>query len=426
MAQPKECIYLIQYGKLNDLLASLYGEDAAIDQTKRYIELIRKHEYHFPGHEMHLFSTPGRTELGGNHTDHNNGRVLAASVQLDALAAVSPSNTMSVELYSEGYPDPFLVNLNDLSPMEAEEGHTESLIRGIAARFVELGYRIGGFRGYIDSHVMPGSGLSSSAAIEVLIGTIFNHLHNDGTISKILLAQIGQYAENTFFKKPCGLMDQVACASGGIVAIDFSDPASPQVDRVTYNFAKAGYSLMVVDTGGSHADLTAEYASVPDEMRRLAQALGEESCRGVTTEALFQSIRTLRREVGDRAVLRALHFMEENRRVERQTEALRRHRTEDYLSLVRQSGDSSWRLLQNCYPSGAVQEQPVALGLAITEDFLQGHGAFRVHGGGFAGTIQAYVPHEVTQDYIQAMEWIYGEGCVTPLRIRQEETMQII
>lgn len=426
MAQPKECIYLIEYGKLNDLFASLYGDDAVIDQTKRYIELIRKHEYHFPGHEMHLFSTPGRTELGGNHTDHNNGRVLAASVQLDALAAVSPSQSMNVELYSEGYPDPFLVNLNDLSPMDAEEGRTESLIRGIAARFVELGYRIGGFRGYVDSHVMPGSGLSSSAAVEVLIGTIFNHLYNDGTISKIHLAQIGQYAENTFFKKPCGLMDQVACASGGIVAIDFQDPASPQVDRVTYDFANAGYSLMVVDTGGSHADLTAEYAAVPDEMRGLARALGAESCRGVTTEELIQSIRNLRRDVGDRAVLRALHFMEENRRVERQTEALRLHRTDQYLSLVRQSGDSSWRLLQNCYPSGATREQPVALGLAITEDFLQGHGAFRVHGGGFAGTIQAYVPHEVTEHYIQTMEWIFGEGCVTPLRVRQEETMQII
>ena len=404
------------------LFRRIYGPDPAIleKQYHRYDRLAKQHTRYFGDGEQHCFSVPGRTEIGGNHTDHNHGRVLAASVSLDAIAVAAKHDDNRVVLYSEGYDGPFSVDLTRLEVVTAERETTAALIRGIAARFRELGYRIGGFNACLTSAVLPGSGLSSSAAVEVLIGTIFNVLFNDGTIPPETIAAIGQYAENHHFGKPCGLMDQMACAVGGIVHIDFKDPQQPLVEKVDFDFAAQQYRLLVVNTGGSHADLTADYAAIPAEMKAVARALGTAVCRDIMPEDLLMNMAVLREQVGDRALLRALHFLGDNERVTAQVTALKAGDFSGFLQLVRESGNSSFKWLQNIYSGNDGHEQGVALALALSEQYIAtvGQGACRVHGGGFAGTIQVYLPERAVPDYVKQIEAVFGPGAAMVLNIR--------
>lgn len=405
-------------------LSALYGGETGT-QWERYRNLFEETVDRFFPAELRIFSTPGRAELGGNHTDHNGGKVLAAAVQLDSIAMVEPSDDTLIELYSDGYPAPFRVDLAKLERDPTEEGGTESLIRGIAARLDEWGYRIGGFRGCVSSSVLPGSGLSSSASIEILLATIFSHLFNGGSIPTTELALAGQFAENRFFGKPCGLMDQIACAVGGIVAIDFQHADEPEIQRVGTNFGDHGLSLAVIDTGGSHADLTPDYAAVPEEMRSVARALGKRVCRELSREEVVAALPRLRPQVGDRAILRALHFFADNERVERQVRALRRGQIDEYLQAVRESGHSSWELLQNNYSQTNVREQGVPLALALARLFLGEAAAVRIQGGGFAGTVQAYVRLDREGQFASYMERYFGPSSVTSLRVRSTGTIEI-
>jgi len=417
--------------QLVEFCKKLYGEDALefSRQQLRYNELIKNYEDHFPdsGDDLHFFSAPGRTEIGGNHTDHNCGRVLAAAVNLDSVAISCKTSDNIITVYSRGYATPFVVELEYLCPKEKEAGTTKALIRGIAAEFLSRGYKVGGFNTYISSDVLKGSGLSSSASIEVLLGDILNHLYNDGVIEPLTIAMIGQYAENTYFQKPCGLMDQIACAVGGFVTIDFKDPAKPVVQKIEFDFASYGYKLLVVDTKGDHSDLTEEYASIPVEMKSVAKALGGEVCRDHTMDELFNKLPELRKETGDRAILRAMHFHGDNLRVENQANALLNGDFKKFLSLVNESGNSSWKWLQNCFTTKNPMIQGIALALAVTENFIyaKGEGACRVHGGGFAGTIQVFLPNELQQDYVALMESVFGEGSVASLVVRSFGSMHI-
>lgn len=403
--------------QLTDILATLYGTSGLDGQVERYQTLQSRFEAAFSTEAPQWFSASGRTELSGNHTDHNQGCVLAATVQLDTVAAAVPSDDMICILDSEGYP-PVQVDLTDLSVQENEAGDTASLVRGVAARFVELGVTVRGFRAVSTSNVLKGSGLSSSAALEVLVGCFFNAFYNDNAFDSVLLAQIGQFAENVYFMKPCGLMDQVASAHGGIVSIDFADKEVPKVDAVDYDFGRRGYTLAVVDTGGNHADLTPEYAAVPADMKRVAALLGQEVLRGLSHDDLLAQAADIRSQCGDRAFLRAWHFVGENQRVGEQLAALKADDIELYLKLVRESGRSSFEYLQNVYAASAPDEQGISLALALTEQFLNGQGACRVHGGGFAGTIQVYVPNERVEAYRAYIEGVFGPGTFTPLHIR--------
>ena len=363
-----------------------------------------------------IFSAPGRTEVSGNHTDHQHGCVMAAAVNREALAAVAENGTSMVRLQSEGYPM-CEVDLNDLSVHPEEEGKTTALIRGVAAKFAEFGLR--GFDAYVTSTVLSGSGLSSSAAFEVLIGTIFNHLF-DGGKSAIEIAQIGQYAENVFFGKPCGLMDQMASSVGNIIGIDFADPANPVVTPIPFDFATSGYSLCVVDSGASHADLTDEYAAITRELRTVCEVFGKEYLRDVPEAEFMEKIAEVRKAAGDRAVLRALHFYEENKRVEKQRNALLANDFDTFLRYVIESGNSSWMYLQNVIPAGRKEAQEVAYALAVAKKLLNGRGAYRVHGGGFAGTILTFVPNDMLDAFCSGMNAALGEGSCHVMSIRKE------
>ena len=410
-------------------LRALYGSDTSQleIQYKRYKSLVQKHLLRFGDSEFQLISTPGRTELSGNHTDHNNGRVLAASINRDSIAAVSKNDTGRIILVSEGYDESFDVDLNHLQIVENEKGTTAALIRGIAYRFFELGYKIDGFNAHITSDVLPGSGLSSSASIEVLIGGIFNILFNNGDIPAETIAKIGQFSENIYFGKPCGLMDQMACAVGGIISIDFKDPANPLVNKIDFDFESQQYSLLVVDTGGSHADLTADYSAVPAEMKSLAKIFGVDVLRQVSMDAYLRKINDLRKQVGDRAVLRGLHFLQENERVATQVAALESGNFQEFLELVEDSGNSSFKWLQNIYSPNNVKEQGVTIGLALTEKYIAdiGAGACRVHGGGFAGTILVFLPHDRIRKFKELIVPVFGEYSIQELRIRSSGTVQI-
>ncbi len=361
-----------------------------------------------------ILSSPGRTELGGNHTDHNDGRVLAAAVRLDALAVCAPRDDMLAEIRSAGYPDTIRVDLSSLDPLPSERETTAALVRGAAKALSAKGFRIGGFDAAIESAVPAGSGLSSSACIEVLIGGIFSHLYNGGEIDWIDLALAGRFAENEHFGKPCGLMDQMACAGGGVMAIDFRDPDKPAWKRLPIEGIEGGdWSLAIVRTGGSHADLTRHYAAIPEEMRAAAAMLGRPSMRGIGRKRLLEAAGAMRGVVGDRAIQRALHFVDENKRVRSMASALERGRMKRYLRLVRESGTSSRTLLQNVDAGLDPRSQGVCLALALSEACLGSRGATRVHGGGFAGTIQAYVPRGLEEKYGALMESAFGKGCVS-------------
>ncbi len=416
----------ISDGMLHEIYSKLYGAFyTAEDMDRRYSDQVKRHHELFGSDTpVRVYSTPGRTELGGNHTDHNHGHVLAASINLDTIAVVSRSADMTAVLDSEGF-DPVIMDLSDLSIHPEEEGTTEALLRGIAAKFAEKGCKIQGFKAATSTRVLKGSGLSSSAAIEVLIGTIFNDLYADSACSTTELAIYGKYAENVYFMKPSGLMDQIACANGGIVGIDFADTALPIIDPVTYDFRAKGYTLSVVDTGGNHANLTPEYAAIPIEMRGVAEAMGKTTCHESSFEELLKHLKDLRETVGDRAVIRAIHFFFEDRRAADMVGALQDDKIDTYLSMVRESGKSSGMFLQNLYPTSLPSEQGVTVALAMTEGFLKGTGACRVHGGGFAGTIQAYLPNELFAGYVLMMESVFGKGTVTPLAIRNIPTCRI-
>ena len=373
----------------------------------------------FGGEAQRYFSAPGRTEIGGNHTDHQRGRVLAGAVNLDTVAAVRVSGTNVIRVQSKGYPL-CQVDLDNLEPVAAEINSTPALIRGVAARFAQLGCKVEGFDAYCESTVLPGSGLSSSAAFEVLIGTIINHLFFDGRVSQAEVAQIGQYAENVFFGKPCGLMDQTASAVGGLVTIDFADKAHPNIRPVHFDFSTTGHALCIIDSRADHADLTDEYAAIPGELKEICDCLGREVTTEIPEEEFYAAIPKLRETCGDRAVMRAMHEYNENRRVPEQVACLEKGDFEGFLSLIRESGFSSWMYLQNVIPAGYVRQQPVAVALGLCEHYLRGKGAYRVHGGGFAGTVQAFVPFELLDSFRAGIDAALGEGACHVLSIRPQ------
>ncbi len=373
------------------------------------------------------FSTPGRTEIGGNHTDHNHGRVLAASINLDSIAVAAPSGNSTVTLHSEGFNTPFVIDTGSTAVAGQEKGTTSALIRGVAAGLKEKGWKTGGFDACMTSDVLPGSGLSSSASVEVLFGTVFSALFNEGQIPPQEIAKTGQYAENRYFGKPCGLMDQMACAVGGIISIDFADPGKAVVKKVNFDFDQQNYRLLVVDTGGNHADLTADYAAVPEEMKAVAGLFNKRVCRELSLADIQSNFKRIREQLGDRAALRAYHFFHENERVLQQVEDLEAERFQSFLEKVNASGNSSFKWLQNVYATKNVKEQGITVALALTEDYIRrtGEGACRVHGGGFAGTILTFLPEQAVAGYIPYMEAVFGEACVNVLTIRQNGTREL-
>jgi len=409
-----------------DTLKALYGNDAAIvaAQAKRYEEALATFKSTFGHDDAEMFSSPGRTEIGGNHTDHNYGRVLAGAVNLDNIAVAKPNGTMKVRILSSGYPQ-FEVDLNNLEPNKEEYFTSVALVRGISARMKELGFNIGGFDAVIDSGVPKGSGLSSSASFEVLIGAIISHLFNEGKLDAVQNAIIGQYAENNFFGKPCGLMDQTACSVGGLVTIDFEDPSKPIVKKVDFDFTKTGYALVITDTGGNHADLNDEYASLPTEMKSVAAQFGKNVLRQVTLEQVIDNIPQMRGKVSDRAILRAIHFERDNARVAEQVAALEKGDFKSFLKMVIASGQSSYMYNQNVYPVNNVEEQGLSLALALSDIVLGSEGAWRVHGGGFAGTIQAFVPESLLDEYVKTIENAFGEGKCWKLFIRPQGAIKV-
>ena len=396
----------------------LYGPGKAVAdaQKARYAALVRRHEREFGAEgEVMLFSAPGRTEIGGNHTDHNGGRVLAAGVSLDALCAASPRGDGVVRFRSEGYA-PLEISLDDTAPRPGEEGTTAALIRGVAAGMRDAGYRIGGFDAAVTSTVAGGSGLSSSAALEIMLTGVLDGLYNDFSMPFRERAQIGKRAENVYFGKPSGLLDQMASAAGGLVTVDFADEQAPRVEALQYDFAAKGYALVVVGTGGSHADLTDHYAAIPKEMKQVASFFGKPLLRGVTEQELLRGAGPLRQRFGDRAVMRAFHFVQEDNRVPEQVKALREDRMEDFLRLIIESGRSSYMYLQNVYAPGG--DQGLSLALCLAETLLKGKGAWRVHGGGFAGTTLNFVPAAEVEGFVAEMEAAFGPGACHVLNIR--------
>jgi galactokinase len=420
MATVENLISRINNGD-NKAFRELYGNDPADLKRngQRYTELLSRYKSEFGDNNPEYFTSPGRTEIGGNHTDHNWGRVLAGAVNLDNVCVAASNNTNVIRILSEGYPG-FEVDLASLKPDKNEQFTSAALVRGICSKLKEEGFAIGGFDACIDGGVPKGSGLSSSASFEVLIGAIIDSLFNDGKVDPIRNAIIGQYSENNYFGKPCGLMDQTACAMGGLITIDFKDPAKPVVKKVNFDFVATGFALVITDTGGNHADLNDEYASLPTDMKAVASELGARVLREVSLEQVLDIAPMIREKVGDRAILRAIHFQKDNQRVVDQVEALERNDFKTFLNLVIESGYSSYMYNQNIYPVNNVREQGVSLALALSELVLKGEGAWRVHGGGFAGTIQAFVPQNLLGKYIDTLEHIYGKGSCHKLFIRHQ------
>ena len=420
MATAENLIMKINNGD-NIAFRELYGNDPAElkRNAERYSNLLNQFKSAFGTSDVEFFTSPGRTEIGGNHTDHNWGRVLAGAVNLDIVSATARNDTNVIRILSEGYPG-FEVDLSSLEPDINEKYTSAALVRGICSRFKEQGFAIGGFDACIDGGVPKGSGLSSSASFEVLIGAILSNLFNNGKVDPIKNAIIGQYSENNYFGKPCGLMDQTACAMGGLITIDFADPLNPIVKKVNFDFVATGFSLVITNTGGSHADLNDEYASLPADMKAVAAELGAKVLREVTLEQILEIAPGIREKVGDRAILRAIHFQGDNQRVVDQVAALERNDFKAFLGMVIDSGFSSYMYNQNIFPASNVREQGVSLALALSDLVLKGEGAWRVHGGGFAGTIQAFVPQNLLDRYIETLEHFYGKGACHKLFIRNQ------
>ena len=414
-------------GAYDERFAYIYGESAVEAQKMRYAAAIDSFaDLYGTDRDAALYSVAGRSELSGNHTDHNHGCVVAASIDLDIIAVAAPSEGSVIRVKSEGFPED-AVDINVFTaPLENPKGRSDELIAGMAAGFRKDGYAVGGFDAYTTSNVLKGSGISSSAAFEDMIGNILNHIYNEGKISNVEIAKLSQYAENQFFGKPCGLMDQVACAAGGIVAIDFADPKKPLIDQISFDLSAAGYNLCIINTGGNHADLTDDYASIPAEMKSVAAYFGKAVLRDTDEDAVIAAIPALRAKVGDRAVMRALHFFEENRRVAKQKQALLGGDLDTFFENVLASGRSSFCYLQNVFTTKNVNEQGVSLALCMTERLLKGKkAAWRVHGGGFAGTIQAFVPSADVESFRTAMDAVLGEGKCMVLRIRPVGAVKI-
>lgn len=422
----KTLIQGFKSGKYQDLLRDIYVDEDVLDyQQKRYIKAVENFENLYGEKEVEIYSAPGRSEVGGNHTDHQYGKVLATSINLDVIAVVARTEDEKILLESEGH-GAAVVDLSSLLPSKAEEGRSEALIRGVAAGLADEGYKIGGFEGYATSDVLSGSGMSSSAAYEVLIGNILSGLYNDMQLDPVLIAQVSQYAENRYFGKPCGLMDQMASSIGGLININFSNPQKPVVKQVEVEFEAYGYSLCIVDTKGSHADLTDDYAAVPAEMKKVAEYFHKPVLGKVGEGEFCKNIPKLREYAGDRAVLRAIHFFEENKRVEEQVEALEWGDFEGFKRLIKASGDSSFKYLQNVYSSHKLKEQSVSIALAISDVLLGEMGVSRVHGGGFAGTIQAFVSNRIVKDYKKTIESVFGEGSCHILKVRKYGGMKVL
>lgn len=414
----------IQEGTYNDVLKEVYIDESRIEkQPQRYVAAIEKFISLYGDQEIEIYSTPGRSEVSGNHTDHQNGEVLAAAINLDIIAVVSKNDV--VKVLSDDY-DLKPISLDDLSKKEDEVGTSEGLMRGVLARFKELGYAIGGFNGYMTSDVLQGSGLSSSAAFEVMIGTILSGLYNEMKVDPVVIGQVGQYSENVYFGKPCGLMDQMACSVGSLIHIDFADPENPIVEQLKFDLNTYGYSLCITDTKGTHTDLTPDYAAIPQEMKKAAECLGKNFLGEVSKEEIINNITRIRDCAGDRAALRALHFVCENERVKEEVDALKKNNFPQFLTKVKESGDSSFKYLQNVYTCHDVQHQNVSIALALSDVIFGKKGVSRVHGGGFAGTIQAFVPNYLVSNYQKEMDKIFGNGSCEVLKIRKYGGIKVL
>ncbi len=424
----KELKEYIKEGKINSSLSELYGEENIASAQERYLSAISEFEALFGEREgVRILSVPGRSEVSGNHTDHNNGCVLAASIDLDIIAIAAPTSDGVIKLKSQGF-DLDTVVIEKREEYKKTLFSSAALIAGVCDGFINCGYNIGGFEAYTTSNVFKGSGLSSSAAFEVMIGNIERHLYKND-ISDIEIAKIAQYAENEFFGKPCGLMDQTACAVGGFIAIDFKDPKAPIVTKPDFDLSKYGYSLCIVNTGGNHADLNEDYASVPHEMKSVAKALGKPLLRELSKNDLLANIESLRSSCGDRAILRAIHYFNENERVAKAAKALENRDIKEFFSCINNSGASSFKYLQNVYTTKNIEEQGLSLALAITEDYLatlDRPSAARVHGGGFAGTIQAFVPTDAAQEYRTLIESVFGKSACYILKIRLKGAIAVV
>ena len=407
---------LIAAGEMDARLGRLYKDVPAA--RARFLHLTDLYRETFgEGRDIRFFSAPGRTEVCGNHTDHNHGKVIAAAIDLDAVACAEKTDNGVISVKSEKYPGDF-INIDVLTPQAAEKDKSAALVRGVAARFVQLGYKIGGLNAVTVNNVLKGSGMSSSASYEVLVGTLLNYLYNDGAVSPVVIAEIAQYAENEFFGKPCGLMDQMACSVGGFVEIDFEKTGAPVITPIGFDFASCGHALCITDTRADHADLTDEYAAIRREMEAVAGLFGKTCLRETDEAEVMANLALVRDKLGERPALRAIHFYNENRRVEAEAAALNAGNFEAFKKLTIESGLSSYTYNQNVFAASKPQSQPVALALAVSESVLKGRGAWRVHGGGFAGTIQAFVPLDLLDAYKTAMEALFGEGACYVLAIR--------
>ena len=414
-----ETLQLLEQESSRDLLARLYGDDAVDMSMKRYQDVVRKFAEQFSSENVLIFSSPGRTEISGNHTDHNHGKVLAGSINLDCVGAAAKNNSRQIHIISETFNQSFTIDLDHLEPSEKMAG-TVDLVKGLLKGFTEAGYKIGGFDAYIVSNVISAAGVSSSAAFEMLLCSMLNTFFNDGKMDVVAYAHIGKYAENKYWNKASGLLDQMACAVGGLITIDFKNPAEPVVEKIDFDFASQNHSLIIVNTGKGHADLSEDYSSVPNEMKKVAEFFGREVCAEITEEEVLEHLAEVREFAGDRSVMRALHFFEENKKVEAEVAALKENRFDDFLKNITASGNSSWKWLQNCYTNSNVQEQGISIALALTELFLAKKqcGACRIHGGGFAGVIMAMIPNHLVDEYVAYMEKELGEGNVYRMSIR--------
>lgn len=415
----KEMICAVSQGQFDDNLKRIYVLDSAItEQRDRYVKLLNTFGELFGwDRDVNIVSAPGRTEVCGNHTDHNNGKVLAASINLDAVAVVAKNDDNIIRVKSQGH-RMNLVDLDDLVPDENKFGDSTAIVQGVAAGVKELGFTVKGFDACTTSDVMGGSGLSSSAAFEVLLGSVLSYVYNDGKINNVDIAKISQMAENKFFGKPCGLLDQMASSVGTFVTIDFKSVKEPAIKKVDFDFSKSGHSLCIVDTHGNHSDLTDDYAAVRQEMESVAKAMGKSVLREIEYDDFFAALPELTGKVNDRALLRAIHFFNENKRVDKAVSCLEAGDFEGFKSVIIDSGRSSYMLNQNVYSPKTPTEQKLSLSLAMSEEILRGKGAWRVHGGGFAGTIQAFVPNDMLNEYKSKIEGVFGKGSCYVLIIR--------
>ena len=414
-----DTIQMLESEKSRKLMTALYGEAAVDANIERYQNLVKSFQKKFAEEDVTLFSSPGRTEISGNHTDHNHGKVLAGSINLDCVGVAAKNNSSNVHIISETFNQSFIIDLNDLSPSDKKAG-TIDLVKGLLQGFKESGYEVGGFNAYITSNVISAAGVSSSASFEMLLCSILNTFFNEGRMDTVAYAHIGKYSENVYWDKASGLLDQMACAVGGLITIDFLEPASPVVEKIDFDFSSQNHSLIIVNTGKGHADLSADYSSVPIEMKKVAEFFGKEVCAEITEEEVIGHLAEVREYAGDRSVLRALHFFEENKRVEAEVKALKEGRFSDFLNNITASGNSSWKWLQNCFTNSAYQEQGITVALALTELFIAGkqRGACRVHGGGFAGVIMAMLPNDLVEEYVAYIEKALGEGNAYRMSIR--------